>query len=159
MPRGSKRLTVRASAPNLPCTQRGCPRTFRNESGRTKHVRTMHPKFDGHRLPVNLQEVLLESPTSSVSGSSPMMPSLPAPGPEQYEQEPEEYIRGLKRTYHPFINGFIHYPSFYKIVCLYFSLRSTMRCKWELPPWRNPTTTSKSKKVWRLDSLWERTSI
>lgn len=107
MPRGSK---FRPSAANLPCTQRGCPRTFRSESGRTNHVRTAHPKFDGHRLPVNPQEVIPESPTSSsVSGGSPMMLSSPlqspSPVPEQHECEPEEYIPRLKRTYHPFING------------------------------------------------------
>ena len=110
MPRGSK--NHRPSAASLPCTRKGCPRTFKSESGRTNHVQTLHPEFNGHRLPVNPQEVpvILESPTSSVSGGSPMMlpspPQSPSPAPEQHE--PGEYIPRLKRIYHLFINGLSH---------------------------------------------------
>ena len=113
MPCGSK---YRPSV-NLRCTQRGCPRMFRSESGRTNHVRTAHSRFDGHRLPGNRPEVIPESPTSSsasLASGSPMIQSSPlhspSPAPEPHVHEPEEYNPSsrLKRTYHPFINGMFH---------------------------------------------------
>jgi len=125
MPRGSKSRT----SANLPCTQRGCPRTFRSESGQTNHVQTVHPKFDGHRLPVNPQKLIPESPTSSpipsYSGGSPVMLPLPlqspSPAPEQNKHEPEKNIPKLKRTYHPFLNGwFCTYIIFLKLYAYIF---------------------------------------
>ena len=155
MPRGSK---YRTSAANLPCTQRGCHRTFRSESGRTNHVWTTHPNFDGHQLPVNPQEVIPESPTSSVSDGSPMMLSSPfqspSSAPERQEHKPKEYIPRLKWTYHPFINGLHLFHLSHETVSLYLSVRSTMRCRWELPPWRNPTTSLNSKKKKKKEVRW-----
>jgi hypothetical protein len=122
MPRGSK---SRPSAANISCTRRGCPRTFRSESGRTNHVRTAHPRFDGHRLRVIPQAIPGSPTSSSVSGGSPMMlPSplkSPSPTPERHEQEPEEHIPKLKRTYHPFINGLSLIFIIYCINCILIS--------------------------------------
>ena len=79
----------------------------------------------------------------------------PSPAPEWQEHEPKEYIPRLKRTYHPFINSLHLFHLSHETVCLYLSVRSTMWCKWELPPWRNPTTSPNSKEVWWLDSIRE----
>jgi hypothetical protein len=107
MPRGSRH---RRGVHILRCPFIGCPQTFRGESGRTNHVRTVHPRADRHRVKSNVSDIRLDSPTPTRS-SPPQSPvSYHSPSPElELPQEPQEGPRQRQtlktRTYHPFLNG------------------------------------------------------
>jgi hypothetical protein len=104
MPRGSRH---RRGIHILRCPFEGCPKTFRGESGRTNHVRTVHPRADRHQVPVSD----IQAPPSPTRSSPPRSlvnrstsPELPQP-------------RG-KKTYHPFLNGkssLLHRCKFYSL--------------------------------------------
>lgn len=109
MPRGSRRRAFQV----LRCPFAGCPKTFRSESGRTNHVRSVHPRANlnrHHVLPLADIQVP-PSPTrlspslSNVNLSqegSPEPPSIhqaPSPEPGSSQAAPEQ------KTYHPFLNG------------------------------------------------------
>lgn len=100
MPRGSRH---RRGFHILRCPFKGCPKTFRGESGRTNHVRTVHPRADRHQVPVSDIQAPL-SPTRSSLTPSPTNYS-PSQSPDNRSPSPELPQPQEKKTYHPFLNG------------------------------------------------------
>ena len=129
MSRGSRRRAFQA----LRCPFAGCPKIFRSESGRTNHVRSVHPRANRHHVLPPLADIQVPpSPTrlspalSNVNLSqegSPEAPSiLQAPSPEPDQVAPEQ------KTYHPFLNGkfFLGFPHSC-LLTLFYSTRTPLR--------------------------------
>ena len=100
MPRGSRRRAFQA----LRCPFTGCPKIFRSESGRTNHVRSVHPRANRHHVLPPLADIQVPPSLTRLSPvlSSPEAPSilqLEAPSPEPDQAAPEQ------KNYHPFLNG------------------------------------------------------
>ncbi|KAF8951994.1 hypothetical protein BDZ97DRAFT_1931423 [Flammula alnicola] len=106
MPRGrrNQRLSLR-------CPYRGCPRTFRAESGRTNHVHTVHSGTNGHRVAQNPEtpqspnrQHQNHSTAGSPSGPPSDYPDLPEGGPPSPDR-PQPGGPGPTKTYHHFLDG------------------------------------------------------